>query len=49
MKELENSLGRKNSELEKQYNLLKSQMQKMEVEKNEAAQHAAEEIQYLQT
>ena len=37
LKELENSLGRKNSELEKQYNALKTQMQKVESEKNEAA------------
>ena len=44
LKELENSLGRKNSELEKQYNALKTQMQKVESEKNEAAQQAADEI-----
>ena len=44
MKDLESSLGRKNSDLEKQINQIKSQMQKLEVEKNEAAQQAAEEI-----
>lgn len=47
MKDLESSLGRKNSDLEKQINQIKSQMQKLEGEKNEAAQQAAEEIQYL--
>ena len=49
LKELETTLGRKNTDLEKQVNQLKTDYQKLEQERNDAAQHAQEEIQYLQT
>ena len=48
LKDLENTLGRKNGELEKQNNLIKTQMLKLEQEKVEAVQQANEEIQCLQ-
>lgn len=38
LKEVENTLGRKNGELEKQNNVLKSQILKLEQEKVEAVQ-----------
>ena len=47
-KELESSLGAKNTELEKDISILKSQLQKLENDKFESDQAAAEEIKYLQ-
>ena len=48
LKELENSLGKKNTELEKQYTQLKAQLTKSEGEKTASNEAAKEEIQALQ-
>lgn len=48
LKELENSLGKKNADLEKQCTQLKAQLTKAEGEKASAVEQAKEEIQALQ-
>lgn len=48
LKELENSLGKKNTELEKQCTQLKAQLTKSEGEKTASNEAAKEEIQALQ-
>jgi hypothetical protein len=45
---LENSLGVKNTELEKEIAIFKIQVQKFETDKFESDQAASEEIRYLQ-